>query len=263
MSFGDRLKSTLTKGFPGRTSRDVSPMEDGNSRLTQENLILREANLQLLETLGAVVDSLYSHTAYHSDQVAVYAWQLARKLGLSEEEQELIFKAGLVHDVGMITMGSAICDTQYYLTQGEYDKLYAHPTIGGEIIGRITHMRPVAQLVHHHHERFDGGGYPDRLKGEQIPLGARILNLADSVAMMLTDQPWRPGRSLPEVIVEVKSCSGGQFDPRVVNAFLALAHETGDDLFSSPRKFADDDMLLSTVGIRSGRATKTFKAPLR
>lgn len=261
MSFSDRLKNSLTKGIPALAARDLSNQEDENFRLKQENQILREANLQLFETLGAVVDSLYPHTVYHSDQVAIYALQLARQLGLSVEEQEIIFKAGLVHDVGMVTMGGIMSDSEYYLSQGDYDKLYAHPTIGGEIIGRITQMRPVAQLVHHHHERYDGGGYPDRLKGEEIPLGARILNLADAVDVMLTDQPWRPGRSMAEVIVEVKRCSGGQFDPRVVNAFLALAKATGDELFSSPRKFVDADMLLSTFGIRSGRASKTFKTP--
>lgn len=263
MSFGDQLKRSISQVIPGIASEQNG--KKAPARLShfaeQEITNLRETNLELLETLGAVVDSLSPHTLYHSTQVAIYALEIARRMDLPVEDQERIFKAGLVHDVGMISLSSAAIAKDKKLSDLEYESLRLHPTISGEIVGRIQHLRELAPLVHYHHERYDGAGYPDRLVGEEIPLGARILCLADSLDAMLTERPGRPGRSLEEVTAEIIRCSGAQFDPLVVQAFVLLARERGPELFSCSNTNASHDMLLTTVGISSGRASKALNNP--
>lgn len=227
-------------------------------QLQRENHDLRETNLALLESLGAVVDALTPYTLYHSIQVATYGRALAQAMELSAAEQELIFRAGLVHDVGMITLSSAAIARPGPLSDQEMDLMRLHPTIGSEIIGRIQNLRDLAPLIHYHHERFDGNGYPDRLAGNEIPVGARILSLSDSLDAMLTGRPRRPARSLTEVMGEVQRCSGAQFDPLVVHAFFKLAEQKPDNFFISSSQQASRDMLIDTVGISSGKANKVF-----
>ncbi len=200
-----------------------------------------------------MVDSLSTYTLYHSTQVAIYALEIARVMNLSEADQVRIFKAGLVHDVGMISMSSAAVTKAEAFTSQEIEALRLHPTIGGEIIGRIHNLRELAPLVHHHHERFDGTGYPDRLTGNEIPMGARIISLADSLDAMLTGRPNRAARTLEEVKVEIRSCAGKQFDPQLVRAFLQVARTKPEGFFCSSNQHADTDMLITTVGIGSGR----------
>lgn len=254
MSFGDQIKKTINQVFPKNAISSSS-----GSEIERELLILREANLELLEILGSVVDALSPNTLYHSTQVAVYALYIACKLGLPKNEQERIFKAGLVHDVGMICLSSAALACNRSLSDEEFESLRLHPTVGAEIVGRISHLRELAPLVHHHHERYDGNGYPDRLAGDEIPLGARILALADSLDALLTERPGRSGYSLDEVIVEVRRCSGSQFDPEVVRAFMQLVDEQGKTLFTSSNHHARRDMLLGSVGISSGRVRKVLQ----
>jgi HD-GYP domain-containing protein (c-di-GMP phosphodiesterase class II) len=255
VSFGKQVRQTIQK------LADGSQRRDSNKPLAQAQEIeaLNETNLALLETLGAVVDSLNAYTFYHSAQVAGYAMAIAQAMGLPEAEQIRIFKAALVHDVGMISISSAAISRAGQLTEEELDCLRLHPTISGEIVGRIQHLKDLAVLVHYHHERYDGAGYPDRLSGDEIPLGARIIALADSVDAMLSGRPNRPARSLAEVMQEVRRCSGSQFDPRVTRAFLRLAAERGEQLFCSATQNAQQDMLLTTLGIAEGRASRLLK----
>jgi HD-GYP domain-containing protein (c-di-GMP phosphodiesterase class II) len=231
----------------------------GFSSKDEENAVLRMSNIELLETLGAVVDALNANTLNHSGQVAIYSVALARAIGLPPEEQERIFKAALVHDVGMIVISSAALDKPGRLSQEEMEQLRLHPTVSGEIVGRINSLRELAPLVHYHHERFDGNGYPDRLCGDEIPIGARILSLSDSLDAMLTGRPGRPARQLSEVLIEVQRNAGSQFDPQVVQAFFMLAAERGENFFHSSNLEASSDMLLTTLGIRSGRAAQIIK----
>jgi HD-GYP domain-containing protein (c-di-GMP phosphodiesterase class II) len=256
VSFRQQVKQSFTRFIPGSTkpAENISASHQSlPSSLTAENQRLRETNLELLEALGAVVDSLNPFTLFHSSQVAVYGLELARALGLSQAEQERIFRAGLVHDVGMISMSSAAIAQDEKFSEEDYQSLRLHPTIGGEIVGRIQNLRDLAPLVHYHHERFDGAGYPDRLIGEEIPIGARVLALADSLDAMLSERPNRPGHELVNVMREIKRCSGAQFDPAVVNAFFRMVAEKPASFFSSSNQSPTTDMLLSTVGISSGR----------
>lgn len=253
MSFGDQVRQSFQRISGAGKSPEVNAALRTPSSLAAENQQLRETTLELLETLGAVVDALSPYTLYHSTQVAIYALEIARALGLGSADQEQIFRAALVHDVGMISLSSAAVAKEGKLTEEEIQYLRMHPTIGGEIVGRIEHLRELAPLVHYHHERYDGTGYPDRLKGEEIPLGARILALADSMDAMLTERPGRPGMDLFDVLFEVKLCAGAQFDPQVVRAMFTVVEEKPPDFFRSSNLNAGADMLLDTVGIGSGR----------
>ncbi len=245
------------------TNKPLADQDQGTdtliNRLQQENHDLRETNLALLESLGAVVDALTPYTLYHSIQVATYGRALAQAMDLPASAQELIFRAGLVHDVGMITLSSAAISKPGPLSDQEMDLLRLHPTVGSEIVGRIQHLRDLAPLIHYHHERFDGAGYPDRLAGSEIPIGARILCLSDGLDAMLTGRPRRPARSLKEVMGEVQRCSGAQFDPLVVHAFFQLAEQKPDGFFASSNQQASRDMLIDTVGISSGKANKVLQ----
>jgi putative two-component system response regulator len=257
LSISEQVKRSINRFLPGASPRPAAAARDDPSlvaSVTAENEQLRETNIELLEILGAVVDALSPYTIYHSAQVAIYALEIARVMRLGESDQERIFRAGLVHDVGMISMSSTAITKDEKLTDEDYQDLRLHPTIGGEIVGRIQNLRELAPLVHHHHERYDGAGYPDRLAGEEIPLGARILALADTVDAMLTDRPNRPANPLALVLHEVKCCSGTQFDPRVVRAFLQVAAEKPPAFFDSTNTGTSNEMMLSTAGISTGRA---------
>jgi HD-GYP domain-containing protein (c-di-GMP phosphodiesterase class II) len=257
VSICSKLQQSLSRFFSAQPQSSQS--DSLISRLEQENHDLRETNLALLESLGAVVDALTPYTLYHSIQVATYARALAQSMDLSLGQQELIFRAGLVHDVGMITLSSAAIANPGPLSDEQMDLLRLHPTIGGEIVGRMQYLRDLAPLVHYHHERFDGAGYPDRLIGDEIPIGARIMALSDSLDAMLTGRPRRPARSLQEVMVEVQRCSGTQFDPVVVHAFFELTEVKDPTFFSNSNQYAPRDMLLTIVGISSGKANKVLQ----
>jgi putative nucleotidyltransferase with HDIG domain len=203
------------------------------NKLEEVNRSLDEANLGLLETLGAVIDAYDIYTYGHSTQVAVYARAIAEKMNLSSEEQSVVVKAALVHDVGKIGVMDTIFSKEGPLTDDECNFVRRHPIIGAEILGRTKGLQELVPVVRHHHERWDGGGYPDGLEGEEIPLGARILALADALDALCSDRPYRRTRSLKEVMEEIIECSGTQFDPNVVKAFFAVEEERDRDFFKN------------------------------
>ncbi len=208
-------------------------------QLETMNSSLDEANIGLLETLGAVIDAYDVYTNGHAAQVAIYAEAIANKMGLSPDEQALIVKAALVHDVGKIGVMDSIMGKPGRLTDAEFDLMKRHPVIGAEIVGRMKGLQDLLPLVRSHHERWDGRGYPDGLVAEEAPLGARILTLADSLDAMFSDRPYRPLRSFEEVKVEIERCAGAQFDPLVVDAFLALAAEQDEAFFRNSAATVD------------------------
>ncbi len=197
------------------------------------NRELAQVNDSLLETLAAVIDAYDVYTRSHSKQVKVYAGDLAERLHLSEAEQARIEKAALVHDLGKVGVMDTIIGKEGKLTAEEYEIVKRHPTIGAEILAQMPGLQDLVTLVRHHHERWDGKGYPDGLKREEIPYGARVLALADTVDAMLSDRPYRPTRSLEEVRAEIIRCSGSQFDPAIAKVFLALMDERGPEYFTN------------------------------
>ncbi len=208
-------------------------------QLERVNKDLDEANLGLLETLGAVIDAYDIYTFGHSRQVAVYASALARKMGLEDEHVNRIVRAALIHDLGKVAIEDYIIRKKERLTTEEYNLLKRHPAIGSEIISRMKGLQELIPMVRYHHERWDGKGYPEGLKGEQIPLDARILSLADALDAMFSDRPYRPTRSYKEVMGDVAQSSGAQFDPQLVEVFFTLAQEMGRGFFKNSAATVD------------------------
>ncbi len=217
--------------YVGNTRTYVNQLEVLNQTLGKMNQQLDISNFELLQTLGAVVDAFDIYTYGHSTQVAVYGRAIAESMGLSDNCQEKILHGGLIHDVGKVGVKDAIIGKPARLTDDEYEALKRHTVIGAEIVGQMTGLQELVPLTRSHHERWDGRGYPDGLKGTQIPLEARILAVADSVDAMLSDRPYRATRGVEDVIEEVIRCSGAQYDPEVVKAFLAVYESQGAEFF--------------------------------
>lgn len=197
------------------------------NQVEEMNRTLYEANLGLLETLGAVIDADDLYTYGHSAQVSVYAGAIARKMGLSGQEQSLVIRAALVHDIGKVGVMDSIISKPGPLTVDEYHTVKRHTIIGAEIVGRTKGLQEFVPLVKHHHERWDGRGYPDGLAGKAVPLGARILAVADCLDAMCSDRPYHPTRNVRDVMEMLAQGSGTQFDPEVIAALMAVVEEKG------------------------------------
>jgi putative nucleotidyltransferase with HDIG domain len=206
------------------------------------------ANQDLIETLAAVIDARDVFTYGHSTQVTNYALAIAREMGLPDEEREVIRKAGLLHDIGKVGISERILAKKDIITQDERHILEQHPVLGEEILGRVTDMKELAEIVGSHHERYDGQGYPYGRKGEEIPLAGRILGVADALDAMLSDRPYRLAVTLLQALLEIQLNAGTQFDPRVVEALLRVAEKADADFFknsartieATPAQQADD-----------------------
>ena len=220
---------------------------------------LNDINIDLLKTLGAVIDAYDVFTYGHSTQVAVYAGALAEQMGLPQPEQEKIIRAALVHDIGKIGISDTIIRKPGELNADERDLIRHHPEIAAEILGRVKGFKELVPLVQHHHERYDGSGYPSGLKGEDIPLGARVITLADSLDAMLSDRAYRPSRTLQVVTEDVKEHSGTQFDPQVVEAFFQMLETKEPGFFVNSAQTVDRSMLLTTLGINTNGAARLLK----
>jgi putative nucleotidyltransferase with HDIG domain len=223
----------------------VSNMRGYVEQLERANTELEQANLGLLETLGTVIDADDVYTYGHSSQVTVYAEALAREMGLTREQRALIVKAALIHDVGKVGIMDSIISKQGPLSHEERDIMTRHPLIGAEIVGHLQGLQDLLPGVRHHHERWDGGGYPDGLAGEDIPLLARVLAVADTLDAMCSDRPYRATRTLKQVRTEIERSSGTQFDPEVVDAFLRLAQKRDVYFFRNSAAKVDRSVLAS------------------
>jgi putative nucleotidyltransferase with HDIG domain len=213
------------------------------NQLEEMNQALDETNTSLLEMLGAIIDADDVYTYGHSNQISIYAGAIAEKMKLGAAERTIVAKAALIHDIGKIGVADSIIGKPGRLTAGEYDLVKRHTLIGAEIVGRMKGLHDLVPIVRHHHEHWDGAGYPDGLAGTAIPIGARIVAVADAVEAMCSDRPYRPSRSLPEVLEEIRRCSGTQFDPDVVGALYAVAQEKGPDFFTNSAAAVDHDLM--------------------
>lgn len=177
---------------------------------------------ETLRVLAGALDEKDRYTASHSAHVAEYAVKIAVKLSLNPEEANEIEMAGQVHDLGKVAIPDSILNKNAELTEEEYNKIKEHPVTAYNLLKNLKPYKKCAEYVLHHHERVDGNGYPDGLDGPGIPLGARILSVADSYDAMTTDRPYRKALSQSSAVCEMVSCSGTQFDPEVVNAFIEV-----------------------------------------
>jgi putative nucleotidyltransferase with HDIG domain len=172
--------------------------------------------------IAHAIDLKDVYTGRHARDVADIAVRIARAMRLSEKDVRNIRVAGLLHDIGKIGISGGIIRKPGALTADEKSVMNRHPVIGAEIMQPVELLTEPARLVRHHHEHYDGSGYPDGLKGDSIPLGARIVFVADAFDAITTDRPYRRGRSQEEAFDILKEHAGKQFDPNVVAAFASV-----------------------------------------
>jgi len=212
---------TLLRSSPDSTV-SIRQVEDFRYRFEQ----IKEF-LGLPPTFGFLVEINAPFPRGHSQGVSWLAMQIARQMGLPPAKIEEIRVAGLVHDIGKIQVPLSILNKSAPLTAEESEIIRSHVTVGEKMLEPLK-MKTVALIVRHHHERYDGKGYPDGLAGTEVPLGARIVALAESLEGMLSDSPYKSARTFEESVSELRRCCGTQFDPEVVMGFLDWLHIHGD-----------------------------------
>lgn len=183
---------------------------------------LVESQLQTVLALAKVLESRDPDTGIHCRKVTAVAVRLARKLNCSPYDEQAIRWAAMLHDIGKVGIRDDILRKKGSLENEEWELMRRHPEIGAEIVRQSSNFDYVASLIRAHHERYDGTGYPYGLKRELIPYGARILSVADAFCAMTDILPYRSCLSVEDALVEIKRCAGTQFDPRIVEVFLAL-----------------------------------------
>jgi putative nucleotidyltransferase with HDIG domain len=197
--------------------------------LGRANAQLARANLSFASGLVATLDARDRYTAGHSTAVAIYARDIATRMGLSSREQELVHLCGLVHDVGKIGLAAGLLEKPGPLTLEERREMERHPGIGEEILRKVDGYGEIASVVRHHHERIDGTGYPDGLADEEIPLLARIIAVADSYNAMTSDRPYRDAMPSRVARLRLAQAVESQFDTGVVAAFEAILAGASED----------------------------------
>jgi putative nucleotidyltransferase with HDIG domain len=190
--------------------------------LAVANAELEAANLSFAGALVAALDARDRYTAGHSAAVAVYAHDIAANLGLSSDDQKIAHLAGLLHDIGKIGVSPTVLEKPGPLTVIERREMEQHPVIGEGIISNVKAYAEIARIVRHHHERMDGMGYPDGIRGNQIPLISRIICVADAYNAMTSDRPYRDAMSVQVARQRLREAAGTHFDPNVVIAFDRL-----------------------------------------
>jgi putative nucleotidyltransferase with HDIG domain len=205
------------------------------AELLKANSRLEHANMSFATALVATLDARDEYTAGHSTAVAIYSRDIAAKLGLSVEQQQNAHLAGLVHDIGKIGLPAGLLEKAGPLTLEERRIMQTHSEIGERILSKVDDYAAIAEIVRHHHERIDGEGYPDGRAGDEIPLTARIIAVADAYNAMTSDRPYREAMSSPVARLRLAQAVGTQFDVSVVAAFEAIL-ATADEAYKMGRR---------------------------
>jgi putative nucleotidyltransferase with HDIG domain len=187
------------------------------------NLFTLDDLHDIVDALSAALDAKSSFMCGHSERVAELSLLLAKGLRLPVAEQKMIHIGGHLHDIGKIGIPDSILNKPGKLTEAEFAMIRQHPVVGDTIVGKVKVFHSITNIVRHHHERFDGKGYPDGLRGEEISLGARIVAVADAFDAMTSIRTYRSKLSLRDAIEETKRCRGSQFDPNIVDTLTVLA----------------------------------------
>lgn len=181
---------------------------------------LKDLYIGTITTLSEVIDAKSNWTRGHSERVTGYALIIGKAMGMPEQEIDDLRIAGLLHDIGKVGTYDYLLDKKGQLSDEEYLIIQAHPKYSARLLSPIRQLRHIISWVRHHHERWDGKGYPDGLKEEEIPLGAKIICVADAFDAMTSDRPYRKALGKEKAIEELRRCGGIQFDPRIVDLFI-------------------------------------------
>lgn len=196
-----------------------------NLKMRTSDLVDQQRSLFLstVKSLVSAIDAKDEYTRHHSSRVTEFTLRIAGKMGFSEKELGDLELASLLHDVGKIAVPESILNKPGKLTEAEFALIREHPARGENILRPVIELKEIARVVRAHHERYDGTGYPDKLKGREIPLGARIMAIADAYDSITSERPYRKASSHRYAVKEIINCSGTQFDPEAVQNFLEIA----------------------------------------
>ncbi len=244
IAVGINVEGRIVGGFFLDSSLDIEPTEGdlkivkvfariasifATMKLYQE----RERGYQR-EIILAMVKAMEARDPYtvgHSERVAKYAVTLAKEIGFSEKDIDRIFWGSMVHDIGKLAVPEHILLKPSRLSPSEFEIIRRHPVVGEEMIKEYPWLEGIRSIVRNHHERWDGKGYPDKLKGDQIPPEVRVVSMADAFDAMTSDRAYRKGISLPEALREIKKQEGKQFDPDVVKEALNVLPEVYKEIY--------------------------------
>ena len=231
----DQLLLLIESGI--KSIEQMNQIKKINAELSQTYEQLERAYLDSIQTLRYTVEAKDPYTRGHSDRVAQYSVLIGKHLGLPEEDLRTLEIGGLFHDIGKIGVPDTILRKESKLSDDEYSEIKNHPSIGVHILSSATIFQNIIPIVKHHHERYDGKGYPGRLKGEEIPYFARITALADTFDAMTSKRSYRDALSLDVVIAEFERCKGSQFDPELDDVFLDILKNHYDEIEEIQEKY--------------------------
>lgn len=219
------LKARIRSQLRLRQMESEMALMNKNLRVRTLDLVEQQRSLFLstVKSLASAIDAKDEYTRHHSTRVTEFSLKIAAKMGFSEKELGDLELAALLHDVGKIAVPESILNKPGRLTDEEFKLIKEHPVRGEAILSPVVELKEIARIVRAHHERYDGTGYPDRLKGQEIPLGARIMSIADTYDSITSERPYRKAASHRYAVKEIISCSGNQFDPEVVQNFLEIS----------------------------------------
>jgi putative nucleotidyltransferase with HDIG domain len=238
--------------LPKTQDEAMKALESINRDLAAANRSVQQLNDELFLTVAKVFDARDPYVGGHAAQVAAYAVAVAEELGLAADRIEVVRQSGYLHDIGKIAIPEAILHKPGRLSELEYAFVKRHTDIGADLLVHSQGLGHLAPFIRHHHERWDGQGYPVGLAGNAIPLEARILNLCDSVEAMASDRPYHRALTTGQIMLEAQRCSGTQFDPAIVKAFLRVVERRGESfIVNSARSIAAQysSSLLATEGM--------------
>lgn len=188
---------------------------------------LQKAYIDTLSALTGAIDAKDSYTRGHSERVTELSIKLAEECNVPSSEIENIKLGGLLHDIGKIGIPEAVLNKPGRLNDEEFNIIKSHPDLGLHILGKVEFLEHIVPIIRHHHERYDGKGYPGGLKGDNIPLLARIVSVVDTFDAMTTNRPYRKALTIEESLVEIDRCSGSQFDPDIAAKFIKMVRRDG------------------------------------
>lgn len=224
----DQLLLLIESGI--KAIAQMQEIKEINQKLTSTYAELEKAYLESIETLRYTVEAKDTYTRGHSDRVAEYSHLIGTHLGLVEDDLKKLKLGGLFHDIGKIGVPDSILLKTAKLTDDEYSEIKNHPAIGAHILSNATMFKDIIPIVKHHHERFDGHGYPSKLAGEDIPYLARIAAVADTFDAMTSKRAYRDPLPLEVVIAEIERNKGTQFDPQIADVFLGILNNNYDEI---------------------------------
>jgi response regulator RpfG family c-di-GMP phosphodiesterase len=211
----EQLNERLTRGYQQCLERAAD--------LKRSNRRLERAAFQLLLGVVRVVEARHEDTRGHSERVGAMAWRLALRIGLTRAQARTVAHAGRLHDLGKVGLPEAVLLKCGELDTGERTVVRRHPVLGAHLVSPFESLAEAAVIIRHHHERYDGGGYPDGLRGDMIPLGARIVAVADRFDALLSRRPHRPALALDAAIGRLRTEAGAGLDPGLTQMFVRLA----------------------------------------